>query len=252
MVHASLRAIGPVEGRAAGVVEALDAAVGPDGTLLMTLGARDDWAWINERPEAERAALLAGAEPFDHLQTPSSAEVGTLAEVFRQSPGTLVNDHPEGRFAARGMRAADLLRDNPWDDYYGPGSPLERLVQAGGRVLRMGADLDTVTLLHYAEAIAPVESKKRVRRHRLVLRDGTTEIRVVETWDDEDGIVEYPGEDYFASILRAYLATGRGSRGLVGNASSVLIEAGDIVDFGVRWMVEHFQPVVTGGEPPAT
>ena len=68
------------------------------------------------------------------------------------------------------------------------------------------------------------------------------ECRVVETWDDEDGIVEYPGEDYFAQILRAYLATGRGSRGLVGSASSELIDAGDIVAFGVSWMVEHFQP----------
>jgi aminoglycoside 3-N-acetyltransferase len=251
MVHASLRAIGPVDGRAAGVIEALDAAVGVDGTLLMTLGARDDWAWVNEKPEAERAALLAGAEPFDPLQTPSLPEVGTLAEVFRQLPGTRVNDHPEARFGARGKRAADLLRDGPWDDYYGPGSALERLVQAGGKVLRMSADLDTVTLLHYAEAIAPVESKKRARRHRLVVRDGVAEIRAVETWDDEEGIVDYPGEDYFAQILRAYLATGRASQGLVGNAASELIDAGDIVAFGVSWMVEHFQPGSPGTGSPA-
>src|SRR5438105_2016321 len=42
MVHASLRAIGEVEGRAQGVVSALDLAAGPDGTVLMNLGARDD------------------------------------------------------------------------------------------------------------------------------------------------------------------------------------------------------------------
>jgi aminoglycoside 3-N-acetyltransferase len=42
MVHGSLRAIGAVKGRAEGIVKALDAAVGPDGTLLMSLGARDD------------------------------------------------------------------------------------------------------------------------------------------------------------------------------------------------------------------
>src|SRR3989442_210609 len=45
MVHASLRAVGPVEGDAAGIVGALDAAVGPNGTLLMNPGARDEWAW---------------------------------------------------------------------------------------------------------------------------------------------------------------------------------------------------------------
>ena len=54
MVHASLRAIGPVDGGAEGVLEALETAVGPGGTLLMTLGAKDDWAWVNDRPERDR------------------------------------------------------------------------------------------------------------------------------------------------------------------------------------------------------
>ena len=36
IVHASLRRIGPVEGRAAGVVAALDSAVGPTGLLVVT------------------------------------------------------------------------------------------------------------------------------------------------------------------------------------------------------------------------
>ena len=127
----------------------------------------------------------------------------------------------------------------PWDDYYGPGSPLERFVQAGGRVLRLGADLDTVTLLHYAEYLAPLPSKRRVRRHRLVLgRDGP-EVRVVQCLDDSDGIVDLPGEDYFAVILREYLATGRASTGIVGRATSELIEAADIVEFAVSWMADH-------------
>jgi aminoglycoside 3-N-acetyltransferase len=66
------------------------------------------------------------------------------------------------------------------------------------------------------------------------------ELRVVECLDDEDGIVHHPGEDYFALILRGYLATGRASTGVVGRAASELIEAADVVEFGVAWMVEHF------------
>ena len=66
------------------------------------------------------------------------------------------------------------------------------------------------------------------------------EIRVVDCLDDSDGIVDYPGEDYFAVILREYLATGRASIGFVGRATSELIEAADVVEFAVAWMNEHF------------
>src|SRR5206468_2444777 len=102
MVHASLWVVGSVEGGAVGVIVALEAAVGAGGTLLMTIGARDDWAWVNGHPEEERAALLAGSEPFDAATAPADPDNGVLAEVFRTTPGTVVSDHPEGRFAARG------------------------------------------------------------------------------------------------------------------------------------------------------
>jgi aminoglycoside 3-N-acetyltransferase len=131
------------------------------------------------------------------------------------------------------------VSDVPWDDYYGPGSPLERFVQAGGRVLRLGADIDTVTLLHYAEYLAPVPSKRRVTRHRLVVgRDGP-ELRVVSCLDDSEGIVDHPGDDYFGVILRQYLATGRVTVGVVGGATSELIEALDLVEFAVDWMAKN-------------
>lgn len=242
MVHVSLRAVGPVDGGADGIIDALETAVGPGGTLLVVLGARDDWAWVNERPEHERPDLLRDAEPFNCLATPAEGDVGVFAEVFRTRPRTKVSDHPEGRFAAAGPLAGRLLDNVPWDDYYGPGSPLERFVQAGGRVLRLGADLDTVTLIHYAEYLAPIPSKRRVRRHRLVAgRDGPV-LRVVDCLDDSDGIVDLAGEDYFAVIVREYLATGRASTGVVGRATSELIEGSDIVEFAVSWMSQHLVP----------
>ena len=242
MVHASMRAIGDVEGRAEGVVRALDLAVGPDGSLLMNLGARDDWAWVNERPEDERAALLVDSEPFDYLRTPADPDNGVLAEVFRRMPGTRVNNHPDARFGARGRLACQLLEDLPWNDYYGPGSVLERLIEVHGKVLRLGANLETVTLMHYAEYLAPVSDKRRVRRHHFVLGPRGPEVRSVECLDDSDGIVEYSGGDYFGVIMREYLTTGAGARGRVGNASSELIDARELVQFSARWMGEHLSP----------
>lgn len=244
MVHASLRRIGPVIGGASGVVEAIDRAVGESGTWLMVYGARDDHAWVNERPEPERAALLADAEPFDHLRTPVLPEVGILAEVMRTTPGTVVNDNPEGRFGARGAHAIDWLADHPWDDYYGTGSALDRLVHDGGQVLRMGADPDTVTVLHHAEYLAGVPGTLRVRRHRLMRTDHGVRIVVVECLDDEHGIVpaeRQPAEDYFAIVLREFLAARPHRTGLVGDAHSELLDAGALVRFGAEWMTEHLR-----------
>lgn len=238
MVHASLRAIGPVEGGAAGVVRALEDAIGSAGTLLMNLGARDEHDWASEHPGSQRVAPLDQAPAFNALTTPADPDVGVLAEVFRRLHGTVVNDHPDGRFGARGRLARQLLAPRlPWDDYYGPGSVLERFTQAGGKVLRLGADPDTVTLLHLAEYRVDLADKRRVVRHHKVAGPaGVPEIRTVSCLDDNDGIVPRDGEDYFALILRDYLAHGRFQKGRVGGACSELINATDLLDHGVTWM----------------
>ena len=221
MVHASLRRVGPVDGRAAAVVRALDDAVGPAGSWMMTLGADDD------------------GRPFDARTTRAERDVSVLAEVMRTTPGTQVSDHPEGRVGVRGRLAAAFTRDVPWDDYYGPGSPLERLLDAGGRVLRLGADINTVTLLHYTEYVATVPDKRRVRRSRAVTTTTGVAMRTVDCLDDSNGIVAFDGPDYFGLLLEAYLAGGHALRGLVGSATSELIDARDLHAFGVAWMNQH-------------
>lgn len=243
MVHVSMRRVGPVEGGADGLVDALDLAVGPTGTVLVNTGVADELGWVNGRPEHERAALLAEAEVFDHRTTPSDPDNGVFAEVLRVREGTVPGDHPEGRLVARGAGAAELVADIPWDDYYGPGSPLERLVQRGGKVLRLGADIDTVTLLHYAEYLVDLPAKRRVRRHRRVHGPSGPEVRALECLDDSAGIVAQPPgtADYFGSILTEYLRTGRASVGTVGSASSELIDAADLVDVAVGWMAAHLR-----------
>ena len=218
--HASMRAVGPVDGGAAGLLDHLLRAVGPDGTLLMTMYGVD--------------------EPFDALTTPAAPELGVLAEVFRTHPDTIASDHPDARFGANGPLAHALVDDVPWNDYYAAGSPLERFVEHGGKVLRLGADLDTVTLIHYAEFLVDYPDKRRVRREFVVTTPEGPAVRTVETWDDSDNIVDLPGEDYFARITRAYIESGAASVGQVGNATSELIDGADLVAFAVRWMEQHF------------
>lgn len=241
MVHASLRRLGLArsQGVADGaglLLDALEAAVGPNGTLLMILGSAYPLDWVNERPIAERAALLSGTPPFDPSTASAMAEVGRLAEAFRLRPGTLLSANPSGRFAARGGRAAELLEGQPWDDYYGPGSPLDTLCAWGGRVLRLGSNPDTVTVLHYAEYLADIPVKRRTRWDYLLATPDGPRHRWIDCLDDSGGIARWDGEDYFAVMLKTYLAEGKGSVGQVGDAQAELIDAADIVRFGARWM----------------
>lgn len=241
MVHASLRKVGLARsqigaGGADLLLEALDRAVGAAGTLMMVLGTQYPHDWVNRRPVAERAALLAGTEPFDPATAAAMADVGWLAEAFRRRPGTIVSANPSGRFGARGARAEALLRDQPWHDYYGPGSPLERLCTTGGQILRLGADPDTVTALHYAEYLARVPDKRRTRWDYLLATAAGPRHAWVECLDDDSGIRPWEGEDYFSLITKAYLATGRARIGQVGEAVAELIDAADLVAFGAEWM----------------
>lgn len=239
MVHASLRAIGPVAGGPEAVIAALDAAVGRRGTLMMVLGADAVPEWLHEAPPAEGEPSADLSRAFDARSTPAHPEIGWLAEVFRVSPGTSVTDHPLGRFGARGRLTGFLLRDAPWHDYYGAGSPLERLCEAGGRVLRLGADPNTVTLFHWAEYLARIEDRRRLRRYVGVAGPGGARIRHVDALDDAEGIVAWEDDDYFSLALADYLRTGRGGRGRVGNARSELLDAADLAHFAARWMEVH-------------
>lgn len=247
MVHASLRKIGLArtlygEGGADLLLDALDAAVGPGGTLLMVLGTEYPMDWVNQKPVAERAALLAGTEPFDYREAAVLPEVGWLAEAFRRRPGTIVSDNPSGRFGARGRLAEALLDHAPWHDYYGPGSPLERLCARGGRILRLGAGSDTVTALHFAEYLADIPDKRRTRWDYMLTGAGGPLHSWTECLDDSEGIARWAGEDYFTVILEAYLAEGRHRAGRVGAAPGELIDAADIVRFGARWMEANLRP----------
>ena len=217
MVHASLRRLGPVDGGAEGVLQGLRIALGPSGTMLMVLAADDD-------------------EPFDRLTSPADPDVGTLAEVFRQHPDAAVNDNPACRFGAWGPAAAALLEPQPVDDYYGPGSPLARQTEHGGAVLRLGADIDTVTLTHHAEYLADVPDKQRAQR--TYVRADVGEV-LIESLDDTDGIAEWPPGDYFSQILREFIADGHAVVGPVGGCTAELLEARRFVEFATSWMETH-------------
>lgn len=223
MVHASLRKVGPIDGGADALLDALIETLGPRGTLLMVLGADDE-------------------EPFDALSSRvDEGDLGVLAEVFRTRRGVRVNDHAAARYGAIGPQSRHLLEPVPLHDYHGPGSVLARFTDGGGFVLRLGAAIDTVTLTHWAEYLARVPNKRRVRRRYERADSGE---QWIEGLDDDDGIVDWEQGDYFPQILLDFLKTGQARIGPVGACAAELFAAKPFVDFAVEWLEARLTPRV--------
>jgi aminoglycoside 3-N-acetyltransferase len=226
LVHAAIRSVGKVIGGAQTILDALLDAVGPEGTIL---GYAD---WDGQDDVEDYPELRDQARPFDPLTSRSVRDNGWFPEMLRTTPGALRSANPGASMVAIGARAEWFTAEHPLDYGYGRQSPLGKLVEAGGKTLIIGATLDHMTLLHHAEHLARFEPK-RIRRYETpMLIDGKTVWRTFEefdTSDPPDGLAD----DYFATIVEEFLATGRGRRSTVGEAPSVCVKANEIIPFAV-------------------
>ena len=204
-VHSSFKRLGPVEGGAAAVVEALECCIGAEGMILMPSFN------LVEGGHAARAANWC-------VETTRST-VGWITEYFRTMVGTHRSDHYSHSVAARGKGAEEYVSRHkekrgmvspwdfePWGRTWGCGSPMVRAyADPQGKVLMLGVDYRTATYCHMVE----------VMHWNAVLQD-----------DPEARMRGYDRER-----LGAYWdALGRVRRGLVGNAPSRLFQIKDFVD----------------------
>lgn len=240
MIHAAMSKAGRLlNGPDALIDAALDAA-GPGGTLL----AYTDWdAGYEDLLDAAGRVPAEWREhvsPFDPASSRAVRDNGILPEFLRTRPGARRSGNPGASVAALGAKAEWFTADHPLDYGYGEGSPLAKLVASGGKALMFGAPLDTMTLLHHAEHLAKIPGK-RIKRCEVPFAsaDGTT-WRMVEEFDTSAPVVADLADDYFATIVSDYLATGAGERGPVGAAPSVLVDAAGITAFAVSWLEHRF------------
>jgi len=191
--------------------------------------------------EGRGEAYLEECPAFDPERSRANRKWSILTEYLRTWPGARRSDHPEASVVAIGAKAAWLTKDHPLHYPYGPGSPLAKLCEAGGKVLVLGSPLNAITVLHYAETLAEIPNKRIIRYRMPVLQKGKRVWVEIEDIDTGEGIVEgHSNEEYFAEIVREYLASGKGRWGTVGAASSYLFDAAEFVDFAVRWLERSF------------
>jgi aminoglycoside N3'-acetyltransferase len=201
LVHTSFRAVRPVEGGPAGLIEALRSALGPAGTLAMpSWGGEDD-------------------KVFDPAATPVAADLGVTAETFRRLPGVHRSAQPFA-FAARGPAAERITADPLPLPPHGPASPVGRVHELDGQVLLLGVGHDANTTLHLAELLGG--APYRVPRHC-----------TVQGPDGQPMRVDYGENDHCCqrfALADEWLRARRLQReGQVGNAHALLMRSRDVV-----------------------
>jgi aminoglycoside 3-N-acetyltransferase len=238
MVHASVRAVGEVAGGPDQIHLALKDALTDDGTLMMYASCPDYYDDVGRghlSPGQERE-IIEKLPAFDANTARAARDHGTLVEFLRTSPGSLVNPHV-ARFVVWGSRAPYLISEQPWDYAYGRGSALERFAAIGGRILLLGCDHDTVTLLHYAEHIVEIPGKRVARYQVPVNVHGTRVWRPMEEFDtsDQGAHPNWP-DRFFARTVDTYLARTKNEGGTVGEAPCCLFDARGLLEFALEVM----------------
>jgi aminoglycoside 3-N-acetyltransferase len=140
VVHAALRAVGPVDGGADTVIRALLETLGSRGTLLF--------------PNLNIPHEFTAANPprFDLQKDPIRQRLGILPQVFKESHAREFSRHATHAMMGAGPHCAGLFAGHELAGLpCGPGTPWWRLGEIGGAILLLGATQQNNTSIHGPE-----------------------------------------------------------------------------------------------------
>jgi aminoglycoside 3-N-acetyltransferase len=154
LIHSSMRAVGTVENRADGVLDALMEYFAPGLLVFPTLTYR----YVNaENPE------------FSVTDTPACT--GILPELFRKRPGVFRSLHPTHSVAAAGKEAKEFIAGHEnFDSPAHRNSPWGKLYDRNAVILFIGTALSCNTFLHGVEEWLPVPGMLTDKPQDLIIR----------------------------------------------------------------------------------
>jgi aminoglycoside 3-N-acetyltransferase len=236
IVHTRMSAIGWIVGGAEALIEALQRAVTPSGTLMMpthTSDNSDPSHWQNPPvPESWWQIIRDTMPPYDPARTPTW-NIGRVPELFRTYPGVIRSAHPQVSFAAWGARAAHLCADHALSVGMGEGSPLARLYDLDGHVLLIGVDQSVNTSLHLAEHRADWTGRAFMQDGCAMLVDGRRSWVAYTRLDEDADDFAALGADYERDHQDAVRV------GRVGRAEVRLMRVRPLIDYAVGWLARH-------------
>lgn len=244
-VHASVRAIGKTLGGPDMIHLAISEAISSNGTMMMYVGCEPEFDGIGRAKYSseEENFLKENLPAFDFQKARARRDYGTLAEFFRSYPGVMCSQNPGARVAAIGAKAAAFTAYHPLNYGYGPGSPFAKFCDQQGKILLLGSDLDQVTLLHYAEHICPLTSKRIVKYQTPLLKNNKRDWVNIEEYDTSVGIRQWP-ERFFSSILESFIKIYGLQSQKIGDADTYLIDANMLINFAVENMQKNQEAFV--------
>jgi len=218
LVHSSLSSLGVVPRAADTVIGALQAVLGPEGTLVMP-----SHTW--DRPGR-------GDFAFDVAKTPSC--VGAISERFRTMPGVIRSLHPTHSVVAAGPKAAHLVRGHDAAKTpCGDGTPYARMIEERAQILFLGTTLDQNTMFHTLEAYAGSPYLLREDDEAFAITDGSGRTRTMRFRRHHRG-----PERRFAKVTPLLEAAGILRKGRVGASESLVVECAPMTEFVLRRMRE--------------
>ena len=217
-VHTSLKNIGPIQGGAITLIEALMDVLGPEGTFAVPTHTLC----------LENSDL--GPAPFNKSSTSCKRIVGTFPDIVWQYPGAKRSGHGSHSSAAIGMLADYLTKDHDPCDAFGTVSPIRKLYDLGGKVLLLGVGHASNTIIHLAEQLAKMPYIK---------------LRYVDEWgdhtvveDDGGNISRYKQVSFGGCSARFDIADqllgDKITRAKVGDANCALMNARELVDATIK------------------
>jgi len=204
-VHCSLGSFGYVDGGADTVIEALKDAVGSDGAIVMPSFRLSPNLPLDEDDKA--LGLTLKIKILENDEVPSG--MGVVANTFRKMPDVVIGE--------------GVFRVSAWGkDAEKHSLGFQRLVDSGGYALLMGVDIYSLSSMHYAEDILPVEIKDLFQPSEEARNRYTESEWFIEAW-------EPPVKPWYTIQERAY-QRGYVIDGMIGNIKCMLVKVKGVLD----------------------
>lgn len=144
-VHASLSKLGNINGGANSVIEALQLAIGDQGTLVMPC-----FSYVQ--------SMLNTVSEKDYVFNPNTTPsvVGLITETFRKLPDVKRSIHPTHSVCAWGKHASEIVGGHfEASSNFGNGTPFHQTLIKSGKIVGLGISIGPVTIYHCLEDLYP-------------------------------------------------------------------------------------------------